>query len=188
MPGIRRRRGICHRPSRAPLCPCRRPLRQPDALQPATAPMSPRRWNDCARRASSVWPSAATTTRHACGRSTAARARSGSMPRWVACATSARMMSLRPELLEINGLRIAVAGLTNNPVAPPGSDPLAQARVDDPKGALAQADAGLLLAARRHRGAEHAQRGRAHRHRRQPRRARSTLQRRRLRPHPPLRA
>ncbi|HEU4781728.1 MAG TPA: metallophosphoesterase, partial [Ktedonobacterales bacterium] len=52
---------------------------------------------------------------------------------------------LRPELLEINGLRIAVAGLTNNPVAPPGSDPLAQALVDDPKGTLAQADVGLLL-------------------------------------------
>ncbi len=52
---------------------------------------------------------------------------------------------LRPELLEINGLRIAVAGLTNNPVSPPGSDPLAQVRVDDPKGALAQADVGLLL-------------------------------------------
>jgi DNA repair exonuclease SbcCD nuclease subunit len=52
---------------------------------------------------------------------------------------------LRPELLEFNGLRVAVAGLTNNPVAPPGSDPLAQVRMDDPKGALVQADVGLLL-------------------------------------------
>lgn len=52
---------------------------------------------------------------------------------------------LHPELLELNGLRIAVAGLTNNPVAPPGSDPLADVRVDDPMGALAQADVGLLL-------------------------------------------
>jgi DNA repair exonuclease SbcCD nuclease subunit len=52
---------------------------------------------------------------------------------------------LVPELLEINGLRIAVAGLTNNPVAPAGGDPLAQVRVDDPKEALAQADVGLLL-------------------------------------------
>ena len=52
---------------------------------------------------------------------------------------------LRPELLEIDGLRIAVAGLTNNPSAPPGSDPLAGVRVDDPEGALAQSDAGLLL-------------------------------------------
>jgi hypothetical protein len=52
---------------------------------------------------------------------------------------------LRPQLLELSGLRIAVAGLTNNPVAPPGSDPLATVRVDDPRGTLAQADVGLLL-------------------------------------------
>lgn len=52
---------------------------------------------------------------------------------------------LRPELLDLNGLRITVAGLSNNPVAPPGSDPLANIRVDDPKGALAQADVNLLL-------------------------------------------
>ena len=53
--------------------------------------------------------------------------------------------TLRPELLELDGLRIAIAGLTNNPSARPGSDPLADVRVDDPHGALAQADAGLLL-------------------------------------------
>jgi hypothetical protein len=53
--------------------------------------------------------------------------------------------TLRPELLELDGLRIAVAGLTNNPSARPGSDPLADVRVDDPHNALAQADAGLLL-------------------------------------------
>lgn len=74
----------------------------------------------------------------------------GAGPQWVYAALGGLRYFgahdvLRPELLEINGLRIAVAGLTNNPVAPPGSDPLAQARVDDPKGALAQADAGLLL-------------------------------------------
>lgn len=74
----------------------------------------------------------------------------GAGPQWVYAALDGLRYfgahdALRPELLEINGLRIAVAGLTNNPVAPPGSDPLAQARVDDPKGALAQADVGLLL-------------------------------------------
>ena len=53
--------------------------------------------------------------------------------------------TLRPELLDINGLRIAVAGLTNNPSSPPGRDPLLDVRMDDPKGALAQADVGLLL-------------------------------------------
>jgi DNA repair exonuclease SbcCD nuclease subunit len=74
----------------------------------------------------------------------------GAGPQWVYAALDGLRYfgahdELRPELLEINGLRIAVAGLTNNPVAPPGSDPLAQVRVDDPKGALAQADVGLLL-------------------------------------------
>jgi predicted phosphodiesterase len=74
----------------------------------------------------------------------------GAGPQWVYAAMEGwRYFSahdvLRPELLEINGLRIVVCGLSNNPVAPPGSDPLAQARVDDPSGALAQADTGLLL-------------------------------------------
>ena len=74
----------------------------------------------------------------------------GAGPQWVYAALDGLRYFgaydvLRPELLEINGLRIAVAGLTNNPVAPPGSDPLAHMRVDDPKGALAQADVGLLL-------------------------------------------
>ena len=53
--------------------------------------------------------------------------------------------TLRPALLEVAGLRIAVAGLTNNPSAAPGSDPLLDVPVDDPQGALAQADVGLLL-------------------------------------------
>ena len=74
----------------------------------------------------------------------------GAGPQWVYAALDGLRYFgahdvLRPELLEINGLRIAVAGLTNNPVSPPGSDPLVQAPVDDPKGALAQADVGLLL-------------------------------------------
>jgi predicted phosphodiesterase len=74
----------------------------------------------------------------------------GAGPQWVYAALDGLRYfgandALRPELLELNGLRIAVAGLTNNPVAPPGSDPLARIRVDDPRGALAQADVGLLL-------------------------------------------
>src|SRR5215813_9732744 len=47
---------------------------------------------------------------------------------------------LAPQLIEINGLRLAVAGLSNNPVAPPGSDPLFNATFDDPTGILAAAD------------------------------------------------
>lgn len=74
----------------------------------------------------------------------------GAGPQWVYAAMNGLRYFgahdvLRPELLEFNGLRVAVAGLTNNPVAPPGSDPLARVRVDDPQGALSQADVGLLL-------------------------------------------
>ncbi len=53
--------------------------------------------------------------------------------------------TLIPCLANLNGLRLAVAGLTNNPVAAAGSDPLAGVRVDDPEGVLPQADVGLLL-------------------------------------------
>lgn len=52
---------------------------------------------------------------------------------------------LRPRLFTLDGIRIAVAGLGNNPVAPPGSDPLAGVAVEDPDCALAQSDVGLLL-------------------------------------------
>ncbi len=53
--------------------------------------------------------------------------------------------TLRPRLLTVRGLRVAVAGLSNNPVAPPGSDPLADAALEDPEGALAAADTGLVI-------------------------------------------
>lgn len=74
----------------------------------------------------------------------------GAGPQWVYAALGGLRFfgahdALRPILLEANGLRVAVAGLTNNPVAPPGSDPLERVRVDDPNGLLAQADVGLLL-------------------------------------------
>lgn len=52
---------------------------------------------------------------------------------------------VRPRLLSLRGLRVAVAGLSNNPVAPPGSDPLAGVALDDPDHALATADTGLLI-------------------------------------------
>ena len=53
--------------------------------------------------------------------------------------------ALRPRLLSVRGLRVAVAGLSNNPVAPLGSDPLAGVALEDPDGALAAADTGLLI-------------------------------------------
>lgn len=53
---------------------------------------------------------------------------------------------LEPRLFTLSGLRVAVVGLSNNPVAVPGSDPLAGARWGD--GAmetLAQADVALVI-------------------------------------------
>ncbi len=52
---------------------------------------------------------------------------------------------LRPRLLSLRGLRVAVAGLSNNPVAPPGSNPLNSIALDDPDRALDAADTGLLI-------------------------------------------
>jgi len=55
---------------------------------------------------------------------------------------------LIPQVYTLGGLRVAIAGLTNNPVAPLGSDPLAGVPVDgleDGNGALARADVGLLI-------------------------------------------
>lgn len=55
---------------------------------------------------------------------------------------------LAPQVYTLDGLRIAVAGLTNNPVAPLGSDPLVGVAVEalvDANGAPAQADVGLLI-------------------------------------------
>jgi DNA repair exonuclease SbcCD nuclease subunit len=53
---------------------------------------------------------------------------------------------LEPQLLTLNGVNVAILGLSNNPVAAPGSDPLAGARWSD--GAvetLAQADMALVI-------------------------------------------
>jgi len=54
--------------------------------------------------------------------------------------------TLAPRIFTLNGLRVAVVGLSNNPVAAPGSDPLAEAQWD--AGAaetLEQADVSLLI-------------------------------------------
>ncbi|MGZ3674199.1 MAG: metallophosphoesterase family protein, partial [Ktedonobacterales bacterium] len=53
--------------------------------------------------------------------------------------------ALVPVLLELDGLRLALAGLSNNPVAPPGSDPLASVAIEDRGAVLEQADVGLLV-------------------------------------------
>lgn len=53
--------------------------------------------------------------------------------------------ALVPVLLELDGLRVAVAGLSNNPVALPGSDPLAGIAIEDSKAVLERADVGLLV-------------------------------------------
>ncbi len=57
----------------------------------------------------------------------------------------ARNDALAPVLLDLAGLRLALVGLSNNPVAPPGSDPLAAVGIDDGAGVLTQADVGLLV-------------------------------------------
>lgn len=57
----------------------------------------------------------------------------------------ARSDALVPVLLDLDGLRLALAGLSNNPVAPPGSDPLSAVAIEDSAGILAQADVGLLV-------------------------------------------
>lgn len=50
-----------------------------------------------------------------------------------------------PCLYTIGGVRIALAGLSNNPVAPPGSDPLEGIPIVDEQAALGQAQIALLL-------------------------------------------
>lgn len=52
---------------------------------------------------------------------------------------------LHPQLVEVNGLRLAIAGLSSNPGVSPGSDPLDGVDVDDPDKLLESADLGLLL-------------------------------------------
>lgn len=52
---------------------------------------------------------------------------------------------LRPQFVEVNGLRLAIAGLSSNPGVAPGADPLDGVEIDDPDGLLEHADLGLLL-------------------------------------------
>ena len=55
--------------------------------------------------------------------------------------------TLEPQVIALGGLRVAVVGLSNNPVAAPGSDPLANATWSaDAERALAEADVALLIA------------------------------------------
>ena len=53
--------------------------------------------------------------------------------------------AIEPRLFMFGGLRLAVAGLSNNPVAPPGSDPLAGVPIVDADGVLQQCDVALLV-------------------------------------------
>ncbi len=54
--------------------------------------------------------------------------------------------ALEPRVFALGGLRVAVVGLSNNPVAAPGSDPLAVAQWSDTAATtLAQADVALLI-------------------------------------------
>lgn len=58
----------------------------------------------------------------------------------------ASSVTLEPQIIALGGLKVAVAGLSNNPVAPPGSDPLASAIWSaDAERALAEADVALLI-------------------------------------------
>jgi DNA repair exonuclease SbcCD nuclease subunit len=52
---------------------------------------------------------------------------------------------LQPHLVEVNGLRLAIAGLSSTPGASPGSDPLDGVTVEDPDKLLETADLGLLM-------------------------------------------
>src|SRR5579859_3736453 len=52
---------------------------------------------------------------------------------------------LQPQLVQFNGLRLAIAGLSSNPGVSPGSDPLDEIEIDDPDGLLGNADLGLLI-------------------------------------------
>ena len=52
---------------------------------------------------------------------------------------------IQPVTAEIDGMRVAIAGLSNNPGAAPGGDPLDGLEVHDPEDALARADVGILV-------------------------------------------
>ena len=52
---------------------------------------------------------------------------------------------IQPVSIEAAGMRVAIAGLSNYPGAAPGGDPLDGVEVEDPNGALAQMDIGILV-------------------------------------------
>lgn len=53
--------------------------------------------------------------------------------------------ALEPLVLTLDDLRLALLGLSNNPVSPPGSDPLTGVPLRDPEGQLERADVALLM-------------------------------------------
>ncbi len=53
--------------------------------------------------------------------------------------------SLTPRLVMLGDLRLAVVGISTNPAASRGSDPLADLAISDPDGVLRHADLGLLI-------------------------------------------
>lgn len=52
---------------------------------------------------------------------------------------------IQPVTAKIDGMRVALAGLSNNPGAAPGGDPLDGVEAHDPEDALARADVGILV-------------------------------------------
>ncbi len=52
---------------------------------------------------------------------------------------------IQPVMVAMGGMRVALAGLSNNPGAAPGGDPLDGVEIRDPEEALAHADVGLLI-------------------------------------------
>lgn len=52
---------------------------------------------------------------------------------------------IRPVLLEIAGIQVALAGLSYHPHVPPGGDPFDQAQIVDPEGVLERAQVGILI-------------------------------------------
>ena len=53
--------------------------------------------------------------------------------------------TMHPFLYERNGLKLAIAGLSNDPARRAGEDPLAAVMMDDPQHIMPQADTGLLI-------------------------------------------
>ena len=52
---------------------------------------------------------------------------------------------LAPHLITVGDLHVAVVGISTNPAAAPGSDPLADVAIADPEGVLSRAHVGLLF-------------------------------------------